>query len=244
VHDSGRSARLSPWGRLVVVSAVVVVGCLVGLGGWAIASSQERVVTFAVRGQLEGVALDVDDADVTVVRGAGRRSVGFERTDRFTFNHDAKTERSVRGGVFRLRSRCPGTVLGSCSASYRVTVPDNVPVEVRTDEGRVRLEGYRGSARVTTDSGDISAGAFCGFLLEARAESGDVSADAACAPQQLSLRSGTGAVHAVVPPGRYEVDADTAAGRRTVRGVGIAIGSPFHIQALSSAGDVTVEAGP
>jgi hypothetical protein len=228
----------------VLASSVLVVGCLGSLAIWAIASAQERIVTFAVRGQLDGIALDVDDADVVVVRGAGRRSVGVERTDRFTFDHDAEVTRSVQRGVFRMRSRCPGTVLGTCSADFRITVPDNVPVDVRTGSGSVRLEGYRGSAHVTTDSGDIDAASYCGFLLEARAESGDVSAEAVCAPQQLSVRSRTGTVHVVVPPGRYEIDADTAAGRREVRGLATAAGSPFHIQALSSAGDVLVESGP
>jgi hypothetical protein len=45
----------------------------------------------------------------------------------------------------------------------------------------------------------------------------------------------------VVPPGRYRLDAETAAGRRTVRGVTEATDAPFSLQALSSSGDVTVE---
>jgi hypothetical protein len=49
-------------------------------------------------------------------------------------------------------------------------------------------------------------------------------------------------VRAVVPPGRYRLDADTNAGRRVVRGLTSDAGAPFAIQALSSSGDVTVEA--
>jgi hypothetical protein len=45
----------------------------------------------------------------------------------------------------------------------------------------------------------------------------------------------------VVPPGRYRLDAETAAGQRTVRGVTEATDAPFTLQALSSSGDVTVE---
>ena len=55
-------------------------------------------------------------------------------------------------------------------------------------------------------------------------------------------RQRTGDVRAVVPPGRYQVDADSDVGSRSVHGVTAADDAPFQIQALSSGGDVTVEA--
>jgi DUF4097 and DUF4098 domain-containing protein YvlB len=127
---------------------------------------------------------------------------------------------------------------------YRVVVPDNVPVTVRTAGGAVRFQGYRGSARVTTRGGDIDIAGFCGFSLQARAESGDIAANAACAPQQLTLRSTHGSVRVSVPRGRYQVEAESAAGRHSVRGLDAAPDAPFAIQALSSTGDVSVEGRP
>jgi hypothetical protein len=227
-----------------VVSGVLVLGGGTVLGVWALASRETRMVSYAVRGQLLGVALDVGDADVTVVRGGSRMSVGVQRTDRFAFGHDARTRRAVRDGVFRVWSRCPATVLHRCSVRYRIVVPDNVPVDVRTGAGRVRLRSYRGSARIATHTGDIHVEAFCGQSLQARAERGSIDAATACAPPQLSLRSTSGSVHAVVPPGRYEVDAESASGRRVVRGILTADQAPFRIQALSSSGDVRVEGEP
>jgi DUF4097 and DUF4098 domain-containing protein YvlB len=123
-----------------------------------------------------------------------------------------------------------------------VTVPDNVRVTVRTTSGDVRFNGYRGSASVDTGSGDISVGGFCGFALRARASSGDVNAGASCSLERMELRSRTGDVRAVVPSGRYQVDAETDDGERVVRGVTVAEDAPFQIQALSSSGDVVVEA--
>ena len=38
----------------------------------------------------------------------------------------------------------------------------------------------------------------------------------------------------VVPPGRYQVDAESASGATRVRGVDAATDAPFAIQALSS----------
>ena len=239
-----RASYLTPWARLVLASAVVVLGLIAVLAAWRLATTERQVVTYAVRGSLDGVALDLGDADVVIARGGARSSVGVERTDRFAFRHPADTRRVVAGRVFRLRSRCPANVLPSCSVRYRVTVPDNVPVEVRTASGGVRFTDYRGSARVTTGSGDIDVGSFCGFSLRARAQSGDIDATASCAPQQLSLRSSTGSVHALVPPGRYQIDAESASGSKAVRGLVSATDAPFSVQALSSSGDVLVEGGP
>ena len=132
----------------------------------------------------------------------------------------------------------------ACSVSYRVVVPDNVPVTVRTTGGKVTFRAYRGSARVTTRSGDIDVAGFCGFSLEARAESGDIAADTACAPQQLAVRSNEGSVHVTVPPGRYQVEAESASGSETVRGLDAVADAPFAIQALSSSGSVSVEGRP
>jgi hypothetical protein len=220
---------------------MVVVGCLVVLATLAVASQRERVVSYPVRGSLNGLTLDLGDADVTIARGGRRPAVEIERRERYAFGRSARATRQIDGGVFMLRSRCPRTVLHSCSVRYRVVVPDNVPIDVRTTSGAVRLEGYRGSARVATGSGSINIGDFCGFGLQARAESGDITSNVDCALQELSLRSTTGSVRVMVPPGRYRLDAETAAGRRTVRGVTDASDAPSSLQALSSSGDVQVE---
>jgi Putative adhesin len=234
-------SRVSSWGRLVIASAVLVGGGVAALVVGDLASRHERIVSFAVRGSLDGVTLDVGAADVVIAGGGQRALVTVRRTDRYAFGHDAQVRRSVAAGMLRIRSRCPSAVPGSCSARYRIVVPDNVPVDVRTGSGTVRFSGYRGSAQIATGSGDVVVDGFCGFSLDARARSGDVSASVACAPQQLSLRSTTGSVRALVPAGRYRVDAESASGDHDVRGVAAASDAPFAIQALSSSGDVTVE---
>jgi hypothetical protein len=237
-----RLAHLTPWGRLVAVSALLVLGGGIGLAIARVASGHERVATYAVRGSLNGIALDLGDGDVVIAGGGSRTDVAVRRTDRYTFGHPADVRRSVGDGVFRVRSRCPRTALHSCSVRYRVVVPDNVPVEVRTDSGTVRFSGYRGSGSVRTRSGDVRVDGYCGFSLQARSDTGQIDADAACPPQQLVLRSISGDVRAVVPDGRYRVDADSASGEAVVRGVRTAPDGPFSVDASSSSGDVTVEA--
>jgi Putative adhesin len=233
--------RPSTWAWLVTGSAVVVAGCALALFAWWLASSRTNVTTYSVRGSVSGITLDLGNADAEIVGGGDRPAVEIRRTDRYAFGRRATGTRRAAGGVLVIGSRCPRTLLDVCSATYRLTVPDNVRVTVRTSSGDVRFTGYRGSADVDTGTGDIAIGGFCGFGLRARAQSGDVSATASCALERLELRSRTGNVRAVVPPGRYQLDADSDVGRRTVRGVTAADDAPFLIQALSSQGDVTVE---
>jgi len=125
--------------------------------------------------------------------------------------------------------------------SYRLVVPDNLPIDIRTDAGQVRFRGYRGSATVVTTSGDIDITDFCGFSLDARADSGDITTNWSCPPQRMSVRSSSGSVHAIVPSGPYQVDAESASGRNVVRGITATSEAPFSIQALSTSGDVVVE---
>jgi hypothetical protein len=238
------ASRISRWGIVVMVSALIIGGAVAALAVASVTSSHERLVTFAVRGSLSGVALDVDAADVVIAGGGQRALLGVRRTDRYAFGHDADVRRVVSGGQLRITSRCPNTVPRACSVSYRAVVPDNVPVTVRTSGGTVSFRGYRGSARITTRGGDIDIEGFCGFSLQARAESGDIGASAACAPPQLTLRSTSGSVHVSVPPGRYQVEAESASGGHSVRGLETASDAPYAIQALSSSGDVSVEARP
>jgi hypothetical protein len=232
------------WPRLVTASASIVLLVVLGLGAWWVSSSEERVTSYSVRGTLEAIVLDLGSADAEIIGGREAPVVDVRRTDAFAFARPARAERQISRGTLRLRSRCPETVLGSCSASYRLTVPNNVPVTVRTDSGSVRLEGFRGSARIETLSGDVSATAYCGFALRARAEEGDVSASASCAPNRLELRSRNGDVRAVVPPGRYRIDADSDTGSQRVDGLTSADDAPFQILALSGEGNVLLEAGP
>ena len=232
--------RMSPWGRVVAISALLVVGGAAALALGALASTRERLVTYPVSGSLQGVVFDLGEGDITVVRGAGS-TVQVRRLERYSFGHEALIERAVQGGVFSVRSRCPVTLLGPCSVGYRVVVPDNVALDVRTTGGSVTFRGYRGSARVTTGRGAIAISGYCGNSLDARAGGGDIDLEATCAPPRLSLRSASGSIRAVLPAGRYDLDAESTSGDERVRGVTPTADAPYAVQALSTSGDVSVE---
>jgi hypothetical protein len=70
-----RLVRLSLWGRLVAVSAVLVLGSAIALTIARVASGEERLATYAVRGSLNGISLDLGDGDVVVAGGGARADV-------------------------------------------------------------------------------------------------------------------------------------------------------------------------
>jgi hypothetical protein len=219
----------------------VVGGSVLAMALWWVMSSERRVASYAVRGTADVVTLDLGAADAELVGVTDDDALFVRRTERFAFGHGPVMERDASGGRLTVRARCPETVLGACSSSYRLEVPPNVKVLVRTTTGDVRIRRYRGSAEVETASGDVAVEGFCGFSLEARAVSGDVIAATRCQIEQMELRSRTGDVRAVVPPGRYQLDAVSDAGERHVDGVMAADDAAYRIQALSSTGDVSVE---
>jgi hypothetical protein len=243
VRLPGRARRASPWWWLVAASVLVLVGVWAVLAVWWAATRETRTATFKVIGTLTAVELDVDAAPVQITGGAGG-AVEVRRTEEFAYGHPPRVTRAVDRGVFKLTSRCPDTVLGTCDATYRIAVPDNVLVNVRTTSGRVQIAGLNGSARVATSSGPVAINGFCGFTLVATSATGDVSAAADCSPDRIELRSGSGDVHAVVPAGRYRVDAHNDANTQRVRNVTEADDASFTVQALSGSGDVTVEGAP
>ena len=235
--------RPSAWAWLVAVSAVLVGALVAGLVVWWAASRQTRITSYSVQGSLAGLELDLGAGDAELV-GAGQGALEVRRTDRFAFGHPSRERRDVEHGVLRIASSCPTTVPSGCSVSYRVAVPDNVPVTVRTTTGAVRLGALRASARVQTDSGDVTVDGFCGFRLTARSRAGDLSATAVCSPERMELRSTEGDVRAVVPRGLYRIDAASDAGPPRVRGLTATEDAPFLIQALSTRGAVEVQGGP
>jgi Putative adhesin len=238
----GSARRASPWWWLVAGSAALLIVVALAMGGWWAASTENRIATYRVVGTLTTIELDLGAASLDVVGGGGG-AVEVQRTERFAFDQPPTERRAVEGGVLRIAAGCPDTALGTCESAYRIVVPDNVQVNVRTSSGRVRLAGVNASASITTGSGAIAVDAFCGFALTATSESGDVRARTGCSPDRTELRSGSGVVVARVPAGRYRVDAESAGGTARVRGLVVADDASFQIQAISGGDDVLVEGG-
>jgi hypothetical protein len=233
--------RLSPWGRVVAISALLVVGGVVALVTGGLASRERRLVSYPVSGALQSLAFDLDAGDITIVGGGQRDEVEIRRTERYAFGRVPRTTRTVRAGAFKVTSRCPTSLLARCSVAYRVVVPDNVAVDIRTTSGTVTLRGYRGTAKVASASGAVEIAGYCGNALDARSGSGAIALEAICAPPQTTLRSGSGDVSATLPAGRYDIDAESSSGHERVHGIVADDDAPYSVQVLSTDGDVSVE---
>jgi len=232
---------LSPWGRVVAISALLVVGGLVALVIAGLASERQVRASYPVTGAVESLVFDLGAGDIVIVGGGRDDAVSVRRTEHYSFGRKAVTQQSVKAGVFGVHSRCPTSLLAPCTVGYRVVVPDNIAVSIRTTDGDVSLRGYRGTVKVTTNAGQIDISGYCGNSLDARAGAGDIALDASCAPPQLSMRSSSGSIRAVLPAGRYDIDAETNSGEANVRGITARDDAPYSIQVLSGSGDIDVE---
>ena len=105
------------------------------------------------------------------------------------------------------------------------------------------MRGYRGSAQVTTDARARSTSPATAATRSTRAPAaGDIALDAVCAPPRLSLRSGSGSIRAVLPAGRYDIDAESTLRRgERARDRRARDDAPYSVQVLSASGDVVVE---
>jgi hypothetical protein len=239
-HPSATPERGAAWWWLVTASVLILVAVAAALAIWWAASRETRTTSYRVLGDLAGVRLDLGDADVEIDGGAS--AIEVRRIDRFAYGAPSRERRSVDNGTLSISSRCPDQVIGSCRVSYRLAVPDNVPLDIQTASGSVSLTGVRATVTVNTGAGPITATAFCGFQLRATSDSGDVRTHSECSADRLELRSRAGDVRATVPSGRYQIDAQSESGAVRLRGLTNVPDAPFQISALSTSGDVTVEA--
>lgn len=219
---------------------MLLAAAALALGAWWASSTETRIASYRVVGTLSAVELDLGPASVEVVGSRGG-AVAVRRTERFAFGRPPQERRSVADGMLRIATRCRPIVVGTCRAAYRIEVPDNVRVDVRSSSGNVRIADLNASAEIATGTGAVAIDGFCGFLLSAHSESGDVTAGTSCSPDRLELRSNTGDVRASLPSGRYRVDAQSDEGDVRVRGLDATEDASFGVQALSGSGDVVVE---
>ena len=234
--------RFSPWGLLVVASLMALIAGATVLVAWWLDSSRTATVTYAVPGKLLGIELRVQSGNVTIV-GGSHSGVSVSRSDHSVYGHGPREQRRVRLGNLRLVSSCPELVFGSCASNFRIEVPDNVSISVQAEHGTVRLEGYQGSANITTIAGSISAEGYCGLVLGATSASGNISVGTSCSPERLALFSDSGSVDVTVPAGHYRIHANSQSGSSHVIGLINDAGAPWDIEAVSNSGKVTVAAG-
>src|SRR3954449_2187470 len=72
----------SSWGWLVTVSAFSLLTAVLVMVVWWGATSEERTSTYVVRGTVNGITIDLGDADLDVVGGGSQAALQVSHTDR------------------------------------------------------------------------------------------------------------------------------------------------------------------
>jgi hypothetical protein len=167
-------------------SAATLLIAGVALGVLWLSSTETRTVSSHLSASMRGIELRVRSGDVAI-GAAARTEVSISRPDRCVLGHGPLERRSVRGGVLRISSGCARLVVGSCSASYRVAVPNDVPISIRIEHGTF------GSTAIAASPKSLPPPArkvedYCGFVLGAVSASGDVTVSTACSPERLTQR--------------------------------------------------------
>ena len=175
------------------------------------------------------MTFDLADGDIVIVGGGRRDGVEVQRTERYSFGRRPGTSSSVEG---RRRSASARAARRRCSArarvAYRVVVPDNVALEIRTTYGDVTLRGYRGIGAGHHRRGPIDISGYCGNSLDARAGSGDDRRPGRLrAAAHVAAHRAPGRSTPSMPAGRYDLDAESDVRDATVRGVIARADAPY-----------------
>jgi hypothetical protein len=222
-----------------------------------IAHEEETIVT-----ELDGSSV----RSVSIRNGAG--SIHLVGTDSDTVTVHAEVSHGLRstghterieGDRLVLRASCP--VLGSdfCNVAYRVEVPRDVSVELRSDSritvrdiagsvdassdnGRVQATRIDGNVRLESDNGRVVGQSLASPVAIVDSDNGRVELSFAEPPESVSATSDNGSVEVVVPDTRdaYVVSVSSDNGTASGTDVRTDPDSRQTITADSDNGDVTV----
>jgi hypothetical protein len=221
-RGTGTRGRLS-WllaGLVATVTAIAVASATVW---YAIAFKQHMHGlngTDSYAGNPALVTIQLSDGSITISSGPPGR-VTVSRELEWNGARPVASEHWY-GRTFSLRQECASGFDDSCTASYTITVPPGVPVNVQTDSGDITADGTRSPE------------------LEASSDSGDITLSFGSAPYTVWASSDSGNVSVSVPAGTgYAVHPRTANGNSAV------LFSPDpssrrSITAISDDGNITV----
>ncbi|MFE6742058.1 DUF4097 family beta strand repeat-containing protein [Streptomyces tubercidicus] len=213
--------------------SVLMTGC--SLTGFGPDKKAER--TYTVHGKVSALSATTHGGDIEVVPVAAGGSVKV--TEKYVYN-DRKPSpaHEVKGGRLTLEAEDCG--MGRrCSVAYRVLLPRDASVDLRTSGGDITVRGATGGIAAETSGGDITVEDSTARRAKARTSGGDVDLALSSAPDEVSGRTSGGDVTIRLPKGSYAVDARTSGGSSKVS-VPTDKSSAHKVTARTSGGDVSV----
>lgn len=213
--------------------SVLTTGC--SLTGFGPDKKAER--TYTVHGKVTALSATTHGGDIEVVPVGAGGSVKV--TEKYVYN-DRKPSpaHGVKGGRLTLTAEDCGMGL-RCSVAYRVLLPRDASVDLRTSGGDITARGATGGIAAETSGGDITVEDSTARRATARTSGGDVDLALSSAPDEVSGRTSGGNVTIRLPKGSYAVDATTSGGNSKVS-VPTDKSSAHKVTARTSGGDVSV----
>lgn len=117
-------------------------------------------------------------------------------------------------------------------------------VRVNTGSGDARIDDVAGDVEFHAGSGDLKAAELRAPRFEATTGSGSVVAAFPEAPDEVTVRTGSGKVELRVPSGAYDLDIETRSGDEDTSRVTDDDDSPRRLEVATGSGDVSIEGDP
>ncbi|GAU70904.1 hypothetical protein SSP35_24_00090 [Streptomyces sp. NBRC 110611] len=212
----------------------LLTGC--SLSGYGPMKEAQR--TYTVDGKVTTLAATTHGGDIEVVPIDAGGSVKV--TEKYRYN-DRKPAPShdVKDGRLTLKAEECG--MGrKCEVGYRVLLPRDASVELRTSGGDITVRGTAGRIDADTSGGDITVADSTARKGKVRTSGGDVDITLSEAPDDFQGRTSGGNVTVRLPKGSYAVDASTSGGTSKVS-VPTDPRSAHKVTARTSGGDVRVQ---
>jgi len=243
--------------RLLAVLIILVGLAGVGVAGLSTLAPFEDRTSSTQPGPIRSVEVDVEAGRVEVVAGQADEAT-VERTRRYVRGTPLTSETLV-DGVLRLQADCRRIVAIGCRVDYRLVVPSQVPLRIRTESGSVavenmagmvdvetssggvRLLGTRGPVRVSTSAGNVDGVDLVADFLDATTQAGRIRLSLAEPSGRVGLRTGAGNIDLALPPvdAGYRVTTETGAGKVDVS-VGQDPGAARAVTATTGAGNIRI----
>lgn len=218
-----------------LIGAVFVAGAIVVV---VLNDTTHSSATFP--GRITKIILTTDRGAITVDGVPGTRVT--VQVERHFVAYGPDVTESVSGGVLSVLSNCPMMAFIACSANFTVQAPPGVAIDATAQRGLLTVDGMTGTVYSNAESGDLlltgPTASVTGYTLD-----GQLVAQFTAPPRYVHLRSETGNVTVTLPPGAYDIDANSGIGTAKVSGLTSHHGASHSVYASSGSGTALVRAG-
>jgi len=181
----------------------------------------------------ESLYVDVASGDVRIV-GSDVQTVTIIAKIEGRSNH---LGHDLSEGALSVFDECNDS---PCGVDIEALVPKDLPLEIHTGSGDIRLDATHAPLVIETGSGDIAGADLGGLDLAAETGSGDIELRVLSPLERVDVHTGSGDVQLAVPAGSYRLDVTTGSGDESVSGVSHDASSTSSIDVDTGSGDVRI----